>query len=568
MLRSLFRRRAESRGFPLSQVTIGHARIGAMDVVYIQTPNVMGEPCHWYLGVDDDGIALAAHMTHGPLVPGAPKASSERMAAHLAELILQGREEDPDRIVRAFNEVEWDNDGRDLMASLEASGLHLRDDEREACLAAAEAALAPVAERLRTRRKVLTGYLRMRYREVVGLYRPRGGTFGTARVLTMPKAEMDGLLAMGDVALLRPAIEIGIRLDRSKAEFNADLLARLGVAAAAIRRVPAWMTDIDQYTALALRSMHIDWLPRADDREGWAAMATMAETLSAVRTPRNDWSVLAAPSKGNWTAFLQRCSRASDPAAGGADHERLKVAALNANHLSAGFHAFLNSLEGNDDGADMSVSSNAYRISLEAVVGDRALPAVLENSRLWHERFEPPAPIDARWEPLLPSWTHEATGIAIAPIVSSHALIEEGDAMDHCVGSESFALGSIRDEVRVLSLGRGAERLSTAEIALHAGPDAKEVVQHLARSNDPPCAEAERALEAYLGLPEVREAIRKAEPNDRNLPTRSIEEQGALLESWRPFLAGRWKHASLDDFRAQLNPSAADEDVPAQPGMR
>jgi hypothetical protein len=144
-------------------------------------------------------------------------------------------------------------------------------------------------------------------------------------------------------------------------------------------------------------------------------------------------------------------------------------------------------------------------------------------------RVEPLTWPGARWQPV---W--DGGDIHIHELRDEQALMEEGRAMHHCVGSagEPCASGTVREfSVRTAE----GVRLSTLEVTWHHGQVS--VRQHLAAENQPPSPEAKAAVVRFL-----------AEPAGWNrgpwAPTAEYTRRQAEWQAWR---------STQDDYRRQLS---------------
>ena len=552
-------------------VTLGHAWIRKSRVSYLEIPSSGGGRSHWVLCVAD-GVRSAIPLSVGPLVPGRPEASAPEILERLTKWVEGSHEGGPSRITVAVNQVvPHEKKGAEPAATsvfktLRAWGWQ-GDTEIDRDMEGMFADwLLPLNVLLDTRLRLIDTFdfsltahrfplpdlelldrpaardriLRLTHEETIGAASFMGGI-------------RHGAAGLFDVAIRSP----GVRLDRSAREIQAAVLECMGVAAAAARRVPADVR-VTRSVARGMRLLPIDWIPGAEDADGWSALDVACEAMDVLTSGFPDavpaWADLARGSGGDWRAFVDRCVRSMlGNGRRSRTQELLHVhvpkAAGDANDMVLALATTLGSPHGSNERVAGTV---AYR----AINGDRSLPAILENSREWHARFKAAAYGDVAWEPILPPWTDPESGIEIAPLASSEDLVGEARAMDHCVGGEAFALGSLRNEIRIVSLGRDGERLSTAEIALgpprRSRPTLHGVVQHRARGNGPPCDEAVAALLSYMRLPAVDAARLDAEPNERTLPERTEAELEELMEAWRPFLTGPWRRASLTDFRDAL----------------
>lgn len=540
----------------LSRLVLGHARIRELDVAYLECPTRRGH-LHWYVAVGDAGIRFAQPLSHGRLIRDADEThagsesepSVERIETHLHDMFPPHLATRDDRIVAAFREGIWDDDTPEpLGAALAKWGVRIAQGDADAARARIEAAIAPLRDRLGERMALLRDYRMARETPTVPFERPwLSNDRGKARLLRLDAAEVEGLVGLGrHHPLLREIVDLdGVSLAAPPAGILSGLMRELGVPAAAARRKRAG-PHLNRHDVMAMRTLPIDWLPKPDDHEGWRALGFVCVTFDEAGVPEGRWLALTASSKGDWPAFMRRCRRAAYGDEG--DEARLRQVSLalrSASDVVGGFNAFLTAAFRDDPVA----WRRTYRTAEEAVVGDRSLPSILENSRLWHERFKAPSPGGLEWEAILPRWTDPATGIEVVPLTGSDELIEEGDVMGHCVGGEAFSLGCVRNEIRILSLRRDGERMSTAEIDLGDGTESS---QHLGSGNGEPPEDAHGCLRRYLNLPAYKKARRAVVAVDDHLPERTGSEFEVLLERWRPYLTGRWKRATLEDFLGVL----------------
>lgn len=556
--------KSPTRAFYLHETIVGHARIGELDVAYAQYPISHDREAHWYLAVDDAGVALVQPFANGPLVPGKPGAGKEAIRARLAEVLSRPRETDPARIVRAFEQGPWIR--KDRMTSLDwllDRGLRLKTGQGDEAETFVAEAVKPVTDRLGKRAELADLYLAKRIRKSLAIHPGLDRDEAAARILRLSPAEMDGLGSSLLKVILHEAAEMpGLRLDAPPEKILVEALARLGVPESATRRLPGLHVESASLLC-AMRTLPVDWLPSPGDLEGWKALLGISFTLQDSKTPEREWRGLLASAKGDWLEFAERCYRAAFGRRLELRYPALAATLRNAADVNKGFAVFLADLAEDAPGVAKKVAEVAY----EAVVGGRGLPSILENSRHWHERFTARAPTGVEWEALLPAWTEARTGIEVVPLTSSDALVEEGEAMGHCVGGESFARDSLQDRTRIVSLRRGEERLSTAEIDLDfAGlPGAIDagVLQHHAHGNSEPPPDAADALRAYMSLPEVALARTNARANGRRMPEGTEANLAEALDRWRPYLTGAWKNATLEDFREAIAPDL--ESIPAGP---
>lgn len=555
-------------------LVLGHARIGDLTFGYAQARTKAGGLLHWYVAVDDHGARLAMPFAVGELVPGKPRANVDEIQAHLASIAKDVTAPTDKRMILAVRQgVQEGNENR-LTATLVELGVRIRTSTPWLVRAAINEALGPVCERLGKRLDLLRGYdlARSRSQRIRHGARKLDPMETMARILRSTEAEAEALARFKetDEPLLELALEMdGIVRDAAPAEIRRSLLTALGLPPAVVRRIPE-DGGIAPNQIRLLRVLPVDWVPAADDKEEWRALSFAAAIAEASALPDEAWPSLVAGSKGQWSQFVGRCARgAFGPLR--RPERTLDLAyyltrpAAQTLDVTQAFAIFVREVSRE---TGLAAELAAAEIAKEAVLGDRGLPALLENSRLWHSRFREDAPAGVTWKAVLPRWTHPDTGIEVVPLTSSDELATEGSpetGLDHCVGGAKYALTSLRDEVRIVSLRKDGQPLSTAEISLR-GDEAdstlpQEVVQHQARGNSKPPEEAIQALEAYVSLDGVRQAARKAQANEDRLPERTYAETVQALERWRPFLTGNWKNATLGDFRSALLARLDDEPV-------
>lgn len=517
-----------------------HAVVGDLDVAYRQEIDEDGTVRHWFLGAGRDGIVLARPWTAGPLVEGRPEADRAEMEAELARLAAGPRPGATAVTTAFFEHKEWD----------ETRSVEIHD------------AIRAVAMRLSAHLKVMEIF-RHQMRSgptIVGMTQEHTDA-GFARALTLRSDEAKALARLNklDFPLLHAAlIHPDLALDRPVREIERQVMYRLGIPEAAMRRLPEELKPGPSHV-LAMSSLPIDWMPQAVDHEAWKAMGRIAWIAKGMGATGEDIRTLLDSSKGDWIDFEARCIRELHGTKVKVDPWTFaRNAPILANDVVMELEVFLEDLAV-ESGLEGWRSDLVARLALRE---GRSLPAVFEATRLWHVRFNPPARDGVTWEALLPTWTHPRTGVEVTPLTGGGQLVEEGRAMDHCVGGESFARSSLRDESRIVSLRRRGKRLSTAEIRLggEAGPMA--VVQHFGRRNREPDGTAAEALDAYLALPEVARAMLAGDPKPVEMPPRTKEENEELLDAWRPFLAGRWRNAPLRRFREELVPETPEMPSP------
>ena len=560
---------------------MGHATIGGSHVAYLELPNGGANRVHWAMAIDG-GVSAAVPLSSGPIVPARPMATDEEILARLPSLLSEGGRDEGaawTALSQAF--------GPDASAVSRASDcLRIAGWRGQPYIGwehwdAMDAWRRTLIERLGGRDRILKAFLRAI--DDTPVFPPPPGALdddeACERVLRLSDAETTGVMALAgpEQARFSCLLPLAIRdaetdLAASKPDLQSRILMRAGVTASAVRRIPDGMR-VGGAVAKGLLRMPVDWLPMPDDRKGWEELGRACLAMSAVDSVGRTWPDLGKGSRGRWGEFLDRCARAAfhpEALARTTRNPRGFVipAAEQSKDVERAFVSFLSTLANLDavNALDGWGIAHAWHVAELAVRGNRSLPSVLGNSRDWHGRFRLRPPPGLAWDAVLPSWTHPATGIEFAPLSTSEELIEEGDAMDHCVGGQSFALGNLRDTLRIVSLRRGGVRLSTAEIRL--GPPLTDrralandgVVQHRGPSNVDPDSHAREALRAYVELPEVVAARLGTPPRQAFLPVPSEDELRDQMERWRPFLTGEWRHATIEDLRGAVEGAADDFD--------
>jgi hypothetical protein len=107
-----------------------------------------------------------------------------------------------------------------------------------------------------------------------------------------------------------------------------------------------------------------------------------------------------------------------------------------------------------------------------ALVGERGPKAFQESAHIWHRRAAAVAALRNEnqtdrpgWPPLCPPWVSPCGEYRIVPLTTAKALLEEGEAHHHCVGTyyETCRSGS----TQILSLRQNGRPAVTAEILLN-----------------------------------------------------------------------------------------------------
>jgi hypothetical protein len=108
-----------------------------------------------------------------------------------------------------------------------------------------------------------------------------------------------------------------------------------------------------------------------------------------------------------------------------------------------------------------------------ALIGERGPKALQEAARVWHRRAAAVAALRNEnqtdrpgWPPLCAPWTSRCGAFEIVPLTTATALVEEGNAHHHCVGTYYDACR--RGGTQILSLRAAGKPMVTAEILLDA----------------------------------------------------------------------------------------------------
>lgn len=574
-------------------ILIGHAEIGDRVVGFVETPYTYNESVrrHWAIGVDSDGVSMAHSYRVEPLVPGVPMASGKDILRHLSTMRKGPRAEIPDLVSVASQFVDGDEMRGEVLVVQTQKFMKTQDFGGSLLIQEAVMhVVARIVEKL-GRTRLLTP-------------RNTGSWTAISDAFTAPKEKVE---ALERFLKARPwlhgmaAISTWVDFEGTAEEVERRLGREHWISDATMRRLGPEVGDVNSRVLDVLKSLPVDWIPSRGNVEEWTAFRAMCETLAGAPDLRHAFPSLLAGAKGRWVPFMDRVAREcglAGPAFLGEWRKAIEAEVETHSRLkdpSPDWHgARFRPMAALSDVADMIRALDAdleailggtharrittYHMASEAIVGKRGLASLLEASRKWHvdPSFKATAlsRAELRWDPNLPEWTDPKTGIRIVPLGSSHDLVHEGArgadpsgmaGLDHCVGSDSYVLAAARGESAILSLRRDGQRLSTAEIALkefsgliHEHEELLVhrtgfVLQHRARRNGEPTGAAKSALLDYLGLPEVTFAITEARYREAELPPaldRGTPMQ--ILDPWRPYLTGKCKSASPEDFAETL----------------
>jgi PcfJ-like protein len=126
-----------------------------------------------------------------------------------------------------------------------------------------------------------------------------------------------------------------------------------------------------------------------------------------------------------------------------------------------------------------------------ALIGPRGPKAFREAVQIWHRRAAAVAALRNEneadlpgWPPLCPPWTSRCGHYQIVPLTTAKALVEEGQAHQHCVGTYYDECRSGRTQI--LSLREGGQPAVTAEIFLDDRVSSLRVGQFKGSHNEVP----------------------------------------------------------------------------------
>lgn len=569
------------RDFPdFPGLILGAARVGDLDIAYAEFPagtESRATRLHWFLSVGDEGVVDAQVVSEGPLVPGIPFATQEQILRWISVRTPSkdwnfGKAATQGFVRNSVDDVELD-DLIELMCSHSRSALDRRERMQEVA-SLRKARFEGVRERLGLRL-------------LLARNRPPAGRAAAIRMSAASVRAFEAFVeARPWLVSVAPLSDL-VDLCGDPIRDQDELLGSLDVIRAASRRIGPYAGRIYLETLALVRSVPIDWVPGIDDAAGWAAFTAIAESLGGL-TGSQEWyaRALVAPSKGKWPDFARSVSReigfdgdrflaariarnARDLLGEPGDGDPIEGALLDVtvdcnNMLSAFQNALMMARPVEDEREFERFHETVGKLTWKALAQGRGMRELIAVSRRWHrDRGRGPLPKSAtpliEWEPILPSWLDEATGIAVAPLTNSHALLDEGSVgpddrgvagLDHCVGDFGFVRDSALGVVRILSLRKDGRRLSTAELATGNGGSMR---QHRGKGNGTPSPEAERTLAAYMALPEVAALLEAPFPgfDPRNLMPRPSPEDA--LTAWKPYLTAPFRNAAPAEILALLD---------------
>lgn len=176
----------------------------------------------------------------------------------------------------------------------------------------------------------------------------------------------------------------------------------------------------------------------------------------------------------------------------------------------------------------------------KVLIGPRGAKSIGEAVSLWHRRAASVAAMRHErradrpgWPAICGVWTSTDRVHTIVPLTTAADLVEEGNALDHCVGS--YYEPCRRGATQILSLRRGGSHAGTVEFIL-AGDEndlSVKIGQFRARNNRRPDAASHDALKEFLG------AINRGEHTlDRKT---LISHRKKMRDTWD----GSWSSRSL-----------------------
>ncbi|MGX7743951.1 PcfJ domain-containing protein [Rhodopseudomonas parapalustris] len=182
--------------------------------------------------------------------------------------------------------------------------------------------------------------------------------------------------------------------------------------------------------------------------------------------------------------------------------QRIRVRATTPSHDVLNFERTI-ALEA--IGGEGSARQRLLRALRQAIVGNRRHKAFQEAVALWHRRVASLSALRHErqadrpgWPPLCAPWRSSCGRFEIAVLASAADLVEEGNALDHCVGG--YYEICRRGDTQILSIRDDGQRVATVELRL--GPDLSvltlEVGQFRSRRNASPGAHLHDPLRAFL----------------------------------------------------------------------
>lgn len=571
-------------------VLIGYAIVGDTVAAFVEIrEGASGEPgTHWLLAADGDGVNAAATYAPGPLVPGKPEASGREILRHLAESAGTSRPDWPSTMTAASQILQHYGQDALTLAERTIAAARVRDpigeiDERHIFHAAIAIAARVLSKIGRTR--LLTS-------------RSTPDQAAAARAMSATAAQVRDVEAflsarpwLHTLTATSPRAVHGVGIDEGEAR-----LAKIhGLAPAHMRRLGPEVGDVTGPVVEMMASIPIDWVPERGDETEWTAFRAMSELLG-IPTARHALRTLVDDAKGRWKAFATRIATEcdQDPEAFLEGWRTEALAEITARSRFEDLDQFrecpprvpgyrirdaldLPRMMEVDLGRmrridDDETQLRARRLAEDALIGTRGLSSLLAASARWHVDLALNSTTLRRpemtWDPILPRWTDPSTGIEVIPLSSSYQMAFEGTVgtnpdgtagLAHCVGGDGYVMDAAEGRIAIVSLRRGGERLSTAEIRLGVGRESLDrddqepwwVVQHRGHRNGPPEADAAATLATYVALPDVKLAISSASLRKVSFPPMcDPETPEEILARWRPLMTGRWRNASIDDVEA------------------
>ncbi len=247
-----------------------------------------------------------------------------------------------------------------------------------------------------------------------------------------------------------------------------------------------------------------NWMPHS--RKDWAAFHVTQENLDSyvpfsgksradiTRETRGEWQKMAAVFADNPAMTLR--DMANDL------YKRLFLPTLAERYSRAIEEADSGKPGKNEIHASMDPISQAEKIIMKEIVGDKSILKVMDLNARWHRGIahldEQLCTVlrDENWPALSDPQTHQ--GLLIRPLTMAQELRSEGARMNHCVGgyTSSCAYGNSH----ILSIAEAdGKALSTVELQETNDPkNPLKIRQHYGYRNTPPGPHADKAIKWYM----------------------------------------------------------------------
>ncbi len=171
---------------------------------------------------------------------------------------------------------------------------------------------------------------------------------------------------------------------------------------------------------------------------------------------------------------------------------------------------------------DSSYLKRYHELVANSIYGNRSMPRMIQASDLFHRRIASlealkheksiqylkkkgfDIDVDFGWLAITKPWVHPFSGYSVTPLTSAGELVEEGEAMDHCVGG--YYNKCRTGQTQILSIKNEQGRhIATVELAVSFDVNDKkvslrvDVIQFKGFRNRPPNDDlANSALRTYL----------------------------------------------------------------------